>query len=71
MTAARLAELAGAFALLGGGLWPYPRRSPDRYGSQGAVLVFAIGAIVLIHALGLLDYRPSARELAFAQERGQ
>jgi len=32
-------------------------------GSQGAVLLFVIAVILLIHGLGLMEYRPSASEL--------
>ena len=39
----------------------------DRYGSQGAVLLFVIAVIMAIHGLGALDYRPSASELEMAR----
>lgn len=71
MTGARLLETAAALALLVAGVWLYTRRSPDRYGSQGAVLLLAVGAIMTIHGLGLLDYRPSAGELEAAAEGGR
>jgi hypothetical protein len=71
MSGARMIELAGAVALLGGGLWLYTRRTPDRSGSQGAVLMLVVGAILAIHGLGLLDYRPSSGELELAREGGQ
>ena len=35
-----------------------------RYGSQGAVILFVVAALILIHGLGLMEYRPSAAELA-------
>jgi uncharacterized protein YqgC (DUF456 family) len=58
-------ELAVAAVLLVGGVWLYRRRSGgERQGSQGAVFLLLIGAIMLIHGLGFLDYRPSAAELA-------
>ena len=65
MTAGGIAEVAGAVVLIGGGLWLYRRRVPDdgSYGSQGAVILFIIAAILLIHGLGLMDYRPSPAEL--------
>ena len=73
MTAARLIELIAALAVLGGGVWLYRRRSADgrRYGSQTAVLLFAVAVIVGIHALGGLDYRPTAGELEAAKARAQ
>jgi hypothetical protein len=65
MTNARLVELAAAAAVFGLGLWLYRRRkaADQGYGSQSAVLLFAIGAIVAIHALGGLDYHPNSAEL--------
>jgi hypothetical protein len=64
MTATRMIELAVAIAILGLGLWLYRRRDrTDSYGSQGAVILFVIAAILGIHALGWLDYRPSKSEL--------
>jgi hypothetical protein len=67
MTGPRMIEVAVAVALLIAGVWLYTRRTPDRYGSQGAVLLLIVGAIVAIHGLGLLDYHPSAGELEAAQ----
>jgi hypothetical protein len=71
MTGPRMIELAAALAAFGLGVWLYrSRKAADQgYGSQGAVLLFAIAAIMTIHALGALDYRPSAAELEVA--RGQ
>ena len=57
-------EIAAAAVLIVGGVWLYRRRSAgERYGSQGAVLLLLVGAIMLIHGLGFLEYRPSAAEL--------
>ena len=65
MTTGRIIELVAAIAILGFGIWLYRRnRAVDGgYGSQGAVLLFAIAAIMGVHALGLLEYRPSQSEL--------
>jgi hypothetical protein len=65
VTTARIIELAAAVAILAAGIWLYRRnRIVDRgYGSQGAVILFIVGAIVAIHALGLMEYRPSQSEL--------
>jgi hypothetical protein len=66
MTNARLVELVVALAILAASIWLYRRRDPSAgggYGNQGAVLLLVVGAIMLIHAIGLLDYRPSASEL--------
>jgi hypothetical protein len=69
MTGGRMIELAAAVVILGLGVWLYRRRaragSADGggYGSQGAVILFVIAAIMGIHALGGLDYRPTQSEL--------
>jgi hypothetical protein len=65
MTGPRIIELAAAVIVFGLGVWLYRRgRSADQgYGSQGAVLLFAVAAIMAIHALGALDYHPSAAEI--------
>lgn len=33
-------------------------REDPRHGSQGAVLLLVVGAILAIHGMGLLEYRP-------------
>ena len=64
MPIATIIELAVAVVLIVGGAWLYRRRSAgERYGSQGAVFLLLIGAIMLMHGLGFLEYRPSAAEL--------
>ena len=76
MTTARIIELAVAVAILAAGLWLYRRRvatdtGADAYGSQGAVILFVIAAIMGAHALGAMDYRPSQSELELIKERAQ
>ena len=46
--------------LIGGGAWLYIRRgkADAQHGSQTAVILIFIGAILAIHGLGLLEYRP-------------
>ena len=58
-------ELAAAAVLIVGGAWLYWRRGKDdpRHGSQGAVILMTIGAIIAVHGSGLLQYRPMATEL--------
>ena len=65
VTIGRMVELVLAVILLGGGVWLYRRRTAEdrQHGSQGAVIMFAIAAILGIHALGLLEYHPSQSEL--------
>jgi hypothetical protein len=73
ISSARLIELVGAVLILALGIWLYRRnRSVDQgYGSQGAVLLFAVSAIMAIHALGGLDYHPTQAEADYykAQRR--
>lgn len=72
MTPVQLLEVAVAAALIGAGIWRQvatKRSSPNR-GSQSAVLMLAIGALLAIHGLGLMEYRPSEGELARAQAQG-
>jgi hypothetical protein len=66
-------ELAVALLLLAASIWLYrARKTADQgYGSQGAVLLLAVGAIVAIHALGGLDYHPSATELEIFKGQGR
>lgn len=64
MTAGAIAEVALAAVLLVGGVALYRRKAPDDgYGSQGAVILFVVAAILFIHGFGLLEYRPSPMEL--------
>jgi hypothetical protein len=60
-------ELAAAVVLLAAGVWLYrARKQADQgYGSQGAVILFVVAAIMGIHALGGLDYHPSQGELDY------
>ena len=64
MTLPTIIELAVAAALIVGGAWLQWRgkREDSTHGSQGAVILLAIGAILAIHGLGLLDYRPMGSE---------
>ncbi len=65
MTLPDILKLAGALLLIAAGIWQYRRRAAadGRYGSQSAVLLLAVGALMLIVALHGLDYRPSAAEI--------
>ena len=72
MTTSQVIEVAIGVAIAAAGVWLYRRRpsaagadgGDGRYGSQGAVILFVVAALVLIHGLGLMEYRPSAAELA-------
>jgi hypothetical protein len=65
MTTGAIIEVAVAVILLAGGVVLYRRRVPGDgdYGSQSAVILFVIAAILLIHGLGFLEYRPSPSEI--------
>lgn len=69
MTSREILELGLAAILLGAGIWLYRRPSPepDKYGSQGAVLLFIVALILAIHGLGLLRYHPSPAEIEAAR----
>lgn len=72
MTAGRIVELAVALAFLVAGVLLYRRRDKtDAYGSQGAVLLFVVAAILAIHALRLLEYRPSASETEMMRQASE
>ena len=58
MSATSMIEVGVAVAMLVAWVFVYRRG-----GSQGAVILFVIAALLLIHGLGLLDYRPSPSEL--------
>jgi hypothetical protein len=53
-----MVEVGIALAMLVGGAVAYRRGS-----TQGPVLLFLVAAIMLIHGLGFMEYRPSAAEL--------
>jgi hypothetical protein len=72
MTAPRMIEAAAAALILALSIWLYRRpKGPDGYGSQGAVILLVVGAIMGIHALGLMDYHPSKGELEMMKDRSQ
>ena len=73
MTTGTIVELAVALAILVAGIWLYRRnRAADRgYGSQGAVLLFVVAVMGAIHALSLMQYRPSASELDALKAQGR
>jgi hypothetical protein len=72
MSLGRMIELVAAVVILAGGIWFYRRRDKaDSYGSQGAVILFVVAAIMGAHSLGALDYHPSQGELEAMKDRGQ
>jgi asparagine N-glycosylation enzyme membrane subunit Stt3 len=68
----RLVELVIAVMFLVAGVWLYRRRDKsDTYGSQGAVILLVVAVIMAIHALGALDYHPSAAEAEYYRANGR
>ncbi len=69
MSTGAILEIAAGLLLLAAAIWLYRKRGEDdaRHGSQGAVLLGVVAAILLIHGFGGLDYRPSAAELEAVQ----
>jgi hypothetical protein len=65
VTVQQIIELVVAVALIALGVLQYRKRSAEgeQYGSQSAMILFVVAALLLIHGLGLLEYRPSAAEL--------
>ena len=58
MSTGAIIEVAVAVALLVVAVIAYRRGS-----TQGPVILFVIAALLLIHGLGLMEYRPSAAEI--------
>ena len=73
MTVPRMIELALALAVLAAGIWLYRRKAgaDANYGSQGAVILLVVAVILTVHALGWLDYHPSAGEIEVMKAQGQ
>ena len=73
MTTGSIIELVVAIGLILLSVVVYRRqaKADGKYGSQGSVLVLIIGIIMAIHALGLLEYRPSEGEIGRAALRSQ
>ena len=69
MTSREILELAIAAICIVAGIWLYrrPTPGPDHYGSQGAVLLFVVAAILIVHGTGLLRYKPTPAEIESAR----
>ena len=70
MTAGAMIEVAVGIAMLVAAVWLYRKgaREDANHGSQGAVLLLVVAAILLIHGFGGMDYRPSQAELEAMQQ---
>ena len=73
MSTGRMIELVAAVVRLParGALYRGRKQADAGYGSQGGVLLIVVAAIMAVHALGLLDYRPSQSELEAMQDRAR
>ena len=74
MNVAHPMTLGAAMVFIIAGVIVYRRgaRQDSNHGSQGAVIMLVIGAILAIYGLGLFEYRPSESEIeAAAAARGQ
>ena len=72
MTTTQIIELVVAAGLLVLSVVVYRRKGPEGsggYGNQGSVILLFIAIIMIIHGLGLLEYRPSQGEIDAAAER--
>ena len=58
-TYSAIAEMVAAALIMVAAIWLYRRQGAvdRRHGSQGAVLLLALAAILFIHGSGLLEYR--------------
>ena len=71
MTSTQIIELVAAAGLIALSIIVYRRKGPEGeggYGNQGSVIVLFIAIILIIHGLGLMEYRPSQGELDQAAE---
>ena len=70
MSVGAMVEIAIGIALIVAAVVMYRRRAKEgeQYGSQGAVLLLVIAAILLIHGFGGLEYRPSPAEQEALQQ---
>ena len=70
MTAGAMIEVAFGIAMLVAAVWLYRKgaREDANHGSQGAVLLLVVAAILLLHGFGAFDYRPSQAEIEAARQ---
>ncbi len=72
MTSTQIIELVAAAGLILLSVVVYRRKGAEGeggYGNQGSVIVLFIAIILVIHGLGLMEYRPSQGEIDIAAER--
>ena len=72
MSTGAIIEIVAGLALLAGAIWLYRKRGREdaRLGSQTAGILLVVAAILLIHGLGGLDYRPNQAGLTPAGAGG-
>ena len=69
MSLGEMIEIAVGVAMLVAAIWLYRKRAREdaNHGSQSAVLLLVVAAILLIHGFGAMEYRPSKAELEAAR----
>lgn len=71
MTTTQIIELVVAAGLILLSVIVYRRKGPEGdsgYGNQGSVIVLFIAILLIIHGLGLMEYRPTQGEIDAARE---
>ena len=71
MTNTQIIELVAAAGLILLSVVVYRRKGAEGdggYGNQGSVIVLFIAILLIIHGLGLMEYRPSQGEIEAAEE---
>ena len=72
MTNTQIIELVAAAGLILLSVVVYRRKGAEGeggYGNQGSVIVLFIAILLIIHGLGLMEYRPSQGEIDHAAEQ--
>ena len=74
MTTTQTIELVVAAGLIALSVVVYRRKGPEGdggYGNQGSVIVLFIAILLIVHGLGLMEYRPSQSEIDHAAEQAR
>ena len=74
MTNTQIIELVAAAGLILLSVVVYRRKGAEGeggYGNQGSVIVLFIAILLVVHGLGLMEYRPSQSEIDHAAEQAR
>jgi hypothetical protein len=72
MTNTQIIELVVAAGLIALSVVVYRRKGPEGdggYGNQGSVIILFIAILLIVHGLGLMEYRPSQAEIEHSAEQ--